>query len=58
MGRFCTQISNNLIGHGFEDVLLSEADLFHRAAEADKLLLIEAFKILAEATNEAVENVI
>jgi len=58
MGRLCTQISNNLISHSFKDVFLSQADFFHRAAEADKLLFIEAFKILAEATNEAVENVI
>jgi len=58
MGRLCSEVSNNLVCHSFKNVLLSEADLFHRAAKADELLFIEAFEILAEATNEAVENVI
>ncbi len=58
VGSFGTQIENDLVGHSFEDVLLSQADLVHRAAKVDKLVFVEAFKILAEPTNEAIKDVV
>ena len=55
---FGTQIENDLVGHSFKDVLLSQADLVHRAAKVNELVFVEAFKILAEPTNEAIEDFI
>lgn len=53
---FSTQIENDLVTHSFEDVLLSQADLVHRAAKVNELVFVEAFEILAEPTNEAIED--